>query len=100
MKKDILGLAKKAGFDEVEEADVTQLLQSHGEELTNEDLMQLEVTKAMAEEGQEVEEPTHRNLTAKRLSEAFQMIEAGLQILSDDDHNREHSSKVIGQLVI
>ncbi|CAM2106670.1 unnamed protein product [Caretta caretta] len=96
MKKDILGLANKAGFDEVEEADITQLLQSHGEELTNEDLMQLEVMRAMEEEGQEVEEePTHRNLTAKCLSEAFQMIEAGLQILSDDNPVREHSSKVI-----
>ncbi|CAM2096760.1 unnamed protein product [Caretta caretta] len=54
MKKDILGLAKKVGFDEVEEADITQLLQSHREELTNEDLMQLEVMRAMEEEGQEV----------------------------------------------
>ncbi|CAM2116021.1 unnamed protein product [Caretta caretta] len=95
MKKDILSLAKKAGFDEVEEADVTQLLKSHEEELTNEDLMQLEVTRAMEEEGQEVEPLTHRNLTAKRLSEAFQMIEAGLQILSDDNPDRERSSKVI-----
>ncbi|CAM2106470.1 unnamed protein product [Caretta caretta] len=96
MKKDILSLAKKADFDEVEEADITQLLQSHREELTNEDLMQLEVTRAMEEGGQEVEEePTHRNLTAKHLSEAFQIIEAGLQILSDDDPDREHSSKVI-----
>ncbi|CAM2114725.1 unnamed protein product [Caretta caretta] len=71
-------------------------LQSHGVELTNEDLMQLEVTRAMEEEGQEVEEePTHQNLTAKRLSEAFQTIEAGLQILSDDDPDWERSSKVI-----
>ncbi|CAM2115833.1 unnamed protein product [Caretta caretta] len=56
MKKDILGLAKKVGFDEVEEADITQLLQSHREELTNEDLMQLEVMRVMEEEGQEVKE--------------------------------------------
>ena len=41
MKKVILGLANKAGFDEVEEADVTQLLQSQVEELTDEDLKQL-----------------------------------------------------------
>ncbi|XP_074854943.1 tigger transposable element-derived protein 1 [Carettochelys insculpta] len=96
IKKDILGLAKKVGFDEVEEADITQLLQSHKEELTNEDLMQLEVLRAMEEEGLEVkEESTHQNLTAKRLSEAFRMIEAGLQILRDDDPDRERSSKVI-----
>ena len=38
MKKVILGLANKAGFDEVEETDVTKPLQSHGEELTNEDI--------------------------------------------------------------
>ncbi|CAM2097603.1 unnamed protein product [Caretta caretta] len=69
MKKEILGLAEKVGFDEVEEADITQLLQSHREELTNEDLIQLEVMKAMEEGGQEVkEEPTHQNLTAKCLS--------------------------------
>nr|XP_006128720.1 tigger transposable element-derived protein 1-like [Pelodiscus sinensis] len=96
IKKDILGLAKKAGFDEVEEDDVTQLLQSHGEELTNEELMQLEAMRAMEEKDQEVKvETTHQNLTAKRLSEAFQMIEAGLQILNDDDPDRERSSKVI-----
>ncbi|CAM2111973.1 unnamed protein product [Caretta caretta] len=60
MKKDILSLAKKTGFAEVEKARVTQLLQSHGEELTNEDLMQLEVMRAMEEDSQEVkEEPTH-----------------------------------------
>ena len=40
MKKVILGLANKAGFNEVEEADDTQLLQSHREELTNENLKQ------------------------------------------------------------
>ncbi|CAM2117475.1 unnamed protein product [Caretta caretta] len=90
MKKDILCLAKKAGFDDVEKADITQLLWSHGEELTNEELMQLEVTRAMEEEGQEVEQQqSHRNLTAKRLFEAFQMMEAGLQILSDDDPDKE-----------
>ena len=38
MREVILSLANQVGFDEVEEADVTQLLQSHGEELTNEDL--------------------------------------------------------------
>ena len=44
MKKIILCLVNKTGFDEVEEADVTQLLQSHGEELTNEDPKRLQRT--------------------------------------------------------
>ena len=43
MKKVFLGLANKADFDKVKEDDVTQLLQSHREELTNEDLKQLEM---------------------------------------------------------
>ena len=45
LKTVILGPANKAGFDEVDEADVTQLLQSHGEELTNVDLNQLEIMR-------------------------------------------------------
>ena len=45
MKKIILVLAYKAGFDEVEEADVTQLLQPQGEALTNEDLKQQEMMR-------------------------------------------------------
>ena len=43
MKKVILDLANKVGFDEVEETDVTQLLQSHREELTNDDMKQREM---------------------------------------------------------
>ena len=42
MKKVILGLANKAGVDEVEEGDVTQL---HGEELTNEELKRLQMMR-------------------------------------------------------
>ena len=47
MKKVILGLPNNAGFDEVEKADIKQLLQSHGERTTAtiEDLKQREMMR-------------------------------------------------------
>ncbi|KAG7171389.1 putative Tigger transposable element-derived protein 1-like 236 [Homarus americanus] len=41
MNRDILSLARQAGFDELESEDVEDVLASHTEELTNEDLQQL-----------------------------------------------------------
>ncbi|KAG7174211.1 Tigger transposable element-derived protein 1-like 158, partial [Homarus americanus] len=41
VRKTILTLVKKAGFDEVDDTDVEDLLDSHNEELTNEDLIEL-----------------------------------------------------------
>ncbi|KAG7160465.1 putative Tigger transposable element-derived protein 1-like 221 [Homarus americanus] len=41
VNRDILSLAKQAGFDELESEDIEDVLASHIEELTNEDLQQL-----------------------------------------------------------
>ncbi|XP_042230534.1 tigger transposable element-derived protein 1-like [Homarus americanus] len=62
------------------------------EELTNEDLQQLTEYSPVEDDGDE--EITQRTLTTKRMAEAFNMIQQGLQIFSDDDPNREHSSEI------
>ncbi|KAG7157451.1 Tigger transposable element-derived protein 7-like 59, partial [Homarus americanus] len=41
VNRDILSLARQAGFDELESEDIEDVLASHTEELTNEDLQQL-----------------------------------------------------------
>ncbi|XP_043837136.1 CENPB DNA-binding domain-containing protein 1 [Dromiciops gliroides] len=95
IQQDIVALANDIGFGELVEADVGQLLQSHDEDLSNEELMQLEQERA-AEEKEENEDasPILRQLTTKELSEAFSHFEAGMQILANNDPNSERKFKV------
>ncbi|XP_039625046.1 tigger transposable element-derived protein 1-like [Polypterus senegalus] len=60
---------------EVEAEDVTELLASHGEELSAEDLIQLE--KQLIEE-EDTETPEPKRFTTKGLAEGFSMVEDGL----------------------
>lgn len=46
----IVKLVRENGFEEVNQADVVKLLESLGEDLTNEDLIQLERKKAREQE--------------------------------------------------
>ncbi|XP_036607845.1 CENPB DNA-binding domain-containing protein 1 [Trichosurus vulpecula] len=95
IQQDIVALANDMGFEELVEADVGQLLQSHDEDLSNEELTQLEQERA-AEEKEENEDapPILRQLTTKELSEAFSHFEAGMQILANNDPNSERKFKV------
>ncbi|XP_020844762.1 tigger transposable element-derived protein 1 [Phascolarctos cinereus] len=95
IQQDIVALANDLGFGELLEADVGQLLQSHDEDLSNEELMQLEQERA-AEEKEENEDtpPFLRQLTTKELSEAFFHFEEGMQILANNDPNNERKFKV------
>ncbi|XP_038669700.1 tigger transposable element-derived protein 1-like [Scyliorhinus canicula] len=92
VQQEIITLAREVGFDELDEADVVELLKSHGEELSNEDLMQLE--SHQAEEENRIEMPHPQVLSTKRLSRAFQIMEEAMEIFAEDDPNRERSAKV------
>ncbi|KAG7164505.1 putative Tigger transposable element-derived protein 1-like 223 [Homarus americanus] len=89
VNKDILSLAGQAGFDELESEDIEDVLASHTEELANEDLQLL--TEHSPVEDDDEEEIAQRMLTTKKMAEAFNMIQHGMQILIDDDPNRERS---------
>ncbi|KAG7177185.1 putative Tigger transposable element-derived protein 1-like 218 [Homarus americanus] len=90
-----------AGFHELESEDIEQVLASHTEELTNEDLQLL--TEQSAAEDDDKEEEPQRTLTTKRIAEAFNMIQQGMQIFIDDDPNRgcilSHQLKLPATLV-
>ncbi|KAG7160148.1 putative Tigger transposable element-derived protein 1-like 228 [Homarus americanus] len=79
-----------AGFDELESEDIEDVLASHAEEFTNEDLQQL--TEHSPVEDDNDKEP-QRTLTSKRMAESLNMFQQALRILLDDDPNRERSSK-------
>ncbi|KAM9607502.1 tigger transposable element-derived protein 1 [Trichechus inunguis] len=94
LQQNIVTLAKNVTFEEVVEADVGQLLQSHEEDLSNEELMQLEQEWAAGEEESEDAPPALRQLTTEALSVAFSHFEAGLQILTSNSPDDEWKSKV------
>uniref|UniRef100_A0A5S6QK23 DDE-1 domain-containing protein n=1 Tax=Trichuris muris TaxID=70415 RepID=A0A5S6QK23_TRIMR len=92
--QDIAELAHHAGFSEVNEADIVELLQSHEEDLSNEDLMEMEQQRAHDGKDDELgnEEP-QRFLTAKDLSEAFDLLDKAMAIFTEKDPQRERSSE-------
>ncbi|MEE6465495.1 hypothetical protein FKM82_006570 [Ascaphus truei] len=83
---------------EVETEDIEELLASHSNELSNEDLMQLEEQKIAEEEAHQsadVAQPQPRkSLSSKMLAAAFKHIDSALAIFEDNDPNIERSSTV------
>ncbi|XP_066958981.1 tigger transposable element-derived protein 1-like [Macrobrachium rosenbergii] len=80
----IAGLSKRLKLD-FEAEDVTELLASHGEELSLEDLTELE--KQMIEEEEEAPQPKVRALTVKGLREGFAHLEKCLAAFEGEDPN-------------
>lgn len=89
LKKTIVTLARNVAFEEIAEAAVDQLLQSH-EDLSNEELMQLEQEPAVGEEEREDDPWALRQLTTGRLLAALSHFEAGLQVLASNSPNDEN----------
>ncbi|XP_072000501.1 tigger transposable element-derived protein 1-like [Engystomops pustulosus] len=79
----------------ISENDVVELLASHGKELSNEDLMELEQQSlAFTEENQEMETPNPKKFSKKELANAFSLIEAGMAKLEEQDPDTERFNKV------
>jgi hypothetical protein len=71
---------------EVDVADVEELLESHGAELSNEDLMELEATKVAEQtEDDPVEEP--RRFSTKEMAVAFREIASAMARFEKMDPN-------------
>jgi hypothetical protein len=88
-------LANIVGFNEVDLDDVVDVLMSDKEELSNEDLIELEEEsrEVAGEEGTEEDEVV-RMLRSERLSEALRIIDRALALFDEEDPNTERSSKV------
>ncbi|XP_014788567.1 tigger transposable element-derived protein 1-like [Octopus bimaculoides] len=96
VQQDIVTLTNSAGFEEVKENDVIELLVSHRESLSNEELLLLEQDRAAEEEEEDIEAAsTQLQLNVDHLATGLALIQEGLQIFADNDPNRERNIKVI-----
>lgn len=91
---DIVNIAHGAGMNEVDEEGVNEVLESHGEELSNEDLMAIEQERAADEEKDDEDTTPQLHLTRNILADALSEIEKGIQKIVDNDPNRERSLKL------
>ncbi|MPC18226.1 Integrin alpha-PS3 [Portunus trituberculatus] len=86
--------ADSAGFVEVNDDDVQDLLESHAESLSNDELIELDKTLQETEkEGDEDEEPV-RGLDIKTLRECLGGIKKALETMKECDPNPARGSKV------
>jgi hypothetical protein len=92
-RRDIVDSARAVGFEDVDEANVDEFLRSHTEELTNEDLLELE--KDLNEKGDESSVVERvKLLSTKQTAEFFKHIHTAISIIDENDPNRERSAKV------
>jgi hypothetical protein len=95
--EELVSMAKKSGFDEVEESDIVELLESDCGELSNDELEELDSHREVEDEDQTADSATC-GLTRKRLSEAFKHIEAAMSIFKEDDFEKQRSVRVCHML--
>ncbi|XP_059580417.1 rho-related protein racB-like [Alligator mississippiensis] len=79
----------KIGFDELEPEDIHELIDSNREELSNEDLIQIEQQRSHEEE-EDAEEDVQpaRALTSKGIAEVFKHFEAFLSYFEENDPDK------------
>ncbi len=94
----IVEIANKLQLDVLTD-DITDLLNEHDRELTNEDLIEMEDHQepVQEEENNPVETPVYL-FTLKRLEEAFASVKNACDIFESQDSNFERSGKVAADL--
>ncbi|XP_067939774.1 tigger transposable element-derived protein 1-like [Watersipora subatra] len=95
----LVGLSDKLELD-LQEKDFEELLESHGEELSNQDLMELEAQQRVEEEEKEEEETpvSMKKFETKLLTEGFSLIDKAIAFFKLQDPNIECCTKVANQL--
>lgn len=92
----IVNLAKEAGFVEVDEDNVEEILASHDQELTEEELMQLQEERIRMETDCHSEQPENeviQELNLKHLHEIFTRIDNAAMLAQKYDFNFERARK-------
>ncbi|KYO33680.1 hypothetical protein Y1Q_0008816 [Alligator mississippiensis] len=94
-RHEIIEMAKSVGFQQADEENVADLLNSHREELSNGDLLELD--RECHEEKEPMEEnerPSPQVLMMKGMTDAFKLLDGYLAFFDKNDPNRERSAKV------
>ncbi|KAK4320480.1 hypothetical protein Pmani_008646 [Petrolisthes manimaculis] len=94
IRKDIVRFSHLAGFKEVDEDDVQELLQSHSEPLSNEDLMRLDQDRALQgdDDDDDDDNAPQRGLDIKTLREICTTIDETLDKVKERDPNPARSA--------
>lgn len=95
VRGDIVKLSHTAGFTDVDEQDVQELLDSHDQPLSVEDLLQMQEQRALAEDEEEEEEDESRGLTLAKLREVLNGVDTLMGILQDADPNTARSANAV-----
>eukprot|EP00106_Octopus_bimaculoides_P013734 XP_014781176.1 PREDICTED: tigger transposable element-derived protein 1-like [Octopus bimaculoides] len=91
--KEIVKLANELNLD-VSASDIDELLQSHSDELTNEELVAMQEEATAEKEKDTVDETPVSTFKLKGLEEAFQHLDKALEIFQVQDPNFERSARV------
>uniref|UniRef100_A0A3Q3D260 HTH CENPB-type domain-containing protein n=1 Tax=Hippocampus comes TaxID=109280 RepID=A0A3Q3D260_HIPCM len=101
INKDILstlvGLSKKLELN-LEEEDFKELLESHREELSNQDLMELEAQQRVEKEVEDETPVPMKKFETKLLAEGFSLIDKAIALFEQQDPNIERCTKVANQM--
>ncbi|KFD61368.1 hypothetical protein M514_26423 [Trichuris suis] len=92
----IVELAREAGFMEVDEEDIEEVLASHEEDVTEEELLQLQDERVNIEGEQENEQSNSEakaEMEVKHLRELLSIIDDAATIAEQDDPNLERSRR-------
>ncbi|XP_067945123.1 tigger transposable element-derived protein 1-like [Watersipora subatra] len=82
---------------DLQEKNFEDFLESHGEELSNQDLMKLEAQQRVEEVEEETPVPM-KNIEIKILAEQFSLIDKAIALFELQDPNIERCTKVANQL--
>ncbi|XP_068204617.1 tigger transposable element-derived protein 1-like [Palaemon carinicauda] len=93
----LVGLSDKLELD-LQEEDFEELLESHGEDLSIQDLMELEAQQRVEEEEEEETPVPMKKFETKLLAEGFSLIDKGIALFEQQDPNIERCTKVANQL--
>lgn len=93
---EISQLARQAGFEEVDDTDVTELLESHNQELTNDDLIAMERGEKADEETDDAQATqVEKGLSTGMISKIMDSYQAALDMTLQLDPNEERSRNII-----
>ncbi|KFD62505.1 hypothetical protein M514_25355 [Trichuris suis] len=93
--QEIAGLEHQVGLGGINEEDITELLESHDEELSNSDLLEIERQLTEDQEAPEPRNPEQaKTLSTKDLSEAFRLLENAMAIFTEKDPQQERNAQV------
>ncbi|XP_068247804.1 tigger transposable element-derived protein 1-like [Palaemon carinicauda] len=93
----LVSLSDKLELD-LQEEDFEELLESHGEEMSNQDLMELEAQQRVEEEEEEETPVPMKKFETKLLAEGFSLIDKAIALFEQQDPNIERCTKVANQL--